>query len=317
MELRHLRYFAAVARERNFTRAADRLGVAQPPLSRQIRELEAEIGVILFDRASRPVRLTEAGRLFHDQASQILAGVDQLQHSMRRFAVADRRRFVIGFVGSVVYGVMPQLVRQFRAAAPHLDVDLVEMTTLEQVAALKEGRIDAALGRLRIDDGAVRRVVLLEEPLVAAVARGSSLAGKGDPVSLRDLAAETLVVYPNRPRPSYADQVLRIFRDQGLAPAHVHEVHELQTALGLVAAQGGIALVPQSVQRLRLDDVLFRPVLGEGVTSPIIMNCRSNDVSAETGIFDRLARAIYASVNANADIYPGCEVSRPDARRRP
>lgn len=296
MELRHLRYFTAVARERNFTRAAAALGVAQPPLSRQIRELEEDVGVVLFDRTARPVRLTEGGRLFHDQALQILAGVDQLREAMKRFASADRRRFVIGFVGSVVYGMMPRFIRQFRAAAPHLDVDLVEMTTLEQVAALREGRVDAAFGRLRSDDPAVRQVLLQQEPLVAAIAHGHPLAASDQAVSLADLVSETLIVYPNRPRPSYADQVLRIFRDSGLAPTNVHEVHEVQTALGLVAAQGGVTLVPTSVQHIRLDDVVFRAITSDGATSPIILNYRTSDTSAEITIVEDLARQIYTAV---------------------
>lgn len=295
MELRHLRYFTAVARERNFSRAADAVGIAQPPLSRQIRELEIELGVILVDRASRPIRLTEAGRLFHDQALHILAAAEQLRLSMQSFAAAKRRRFVIGFVGSIVYGMMPRLVRGFRVAAPHLDVDLIEMTTLEQVAALKDGRIDVALGRLQMDDPAVFGTVLLEEALVVAVAECDSLAQSTAPLALRDLTDTTLIVYPNRPRPSYADQVLQLFRNQSLCPAHVHEVRELQTALGLVAAQGGVAIVPRSVQRLRLGGMVYRSLEGTENVSPVIMRRRRNDLTPEGRIFEQLAREVYES----------------------
>ena len=129
------------------------------------------------------------------------------------------------------------------------------MTTLEQLAALKEGRIDAGFGRILFEDDAIRRHLLRNEPLVAAISGGHRLLAAPGALDLADLARETLIVYPKAPRPSYADQVLSIFRDRGLKPASVHEVRELQTALGLVAAETGICLVPISVTRLRRDNV--------------------------------------------------------------
>ena len=169
MELRHLRYFVAVAQERNFTRAAEKLNIAQPPLSRQIHDLEAELGIALLDRDSRPIRLTEAGRLFYEHATQVLERVNDLRTMMRRFRDAERPRFVIGFVASTIYAALPALIRRFRAATPGLDVSLVEMVSLDQIAALKEGRIDVGFGRIRFDDPAVRRDVLREERLVVAL----------------------------------------------------------------------------------------------------------------------------------------------------
>ena len=170
MDLRHIRYFAAVAAERHFTRAAERLGVAQPPLSRQIKELELELGVVLFDRDSRPIRLTEAGRIFHEQATRILSSTEQLRRSMQRLSASEKRRFVVGFVASIVYGMMPEVIRKFRAQSEGLEIQLLEMTTLEQVVALKDGRIDAGLGRIRIDDPAIQREVLQEEALMGRAA---------------------------------------------------------------------------------------------------------------------------------------------------
>jgi DNA-binding transcriptional LysR family regulator len=289
MELRHLRYYEAVAAERNFTRAAERLGVAQPPLSRQIRELETEMGVMLFDRASRPVRLTEAGRVFHEQAAQVLAGVEQLRRSMARLTTSGRRRFAIGIVGSIVSGAMPGMIRTFRTAAPHVEVQLLELTTLEQVAALKDGRIDIGLGRLHVDDSAIRREVLYDEPLVAAVAIDHPLATRGT-IALEDLTAETLIVYPNQPRPSYADHVLKLFRDRGLHSDHITEVREIQTALGLVAAQSGVAIVPASMQRIRRDDIVYLPIADPAAVSPIILSRREGDTTSENGLFEEICR---------------------------
>ena len=114
MELRHLRSFMAVAAEQNFTRAADRLGIAQPPLSRHIKELEQDLGVALFDRGSRPVRLTEAGRILHQQAAQILASIDQIPKTMQQYASAQQPRFVMGVVGSIMHGALAEMVRRSR-----------------------------------------------------------------------------------------------------------------------------------------------------------------------------------------------------------
>jgi DNA-binding transcriptional LysR family regulator len=297
VELRHIRYFEAVAAERNFTRAAERLGVAQPPLSRQIRELELELGVTLFDRESRPIRLTEAGRIFHEQATRILASTEQLRRSMQRLGQSGRRRFVIGFVASIVYGTMPEVVRNFRSQSAGLDIQLLEMTTLEQVAALKDGRIDVALGRIRIDDPAVHREILQEEPLVAAIGSADPLA-QANMISLADLMTRRLLVYPSQPRPSYADQVLTILRDHGLAHQDVEEVRDVQVALGLVASEAGLALVPSSMRHVQREDITYVPIADENVTSPVILSLRASDSSEEVRLFEQLARRSFAIQHA-------------------
>jgi len=294
MELRHLRYFLAVATERSFTRAAAGLGVAQPPLSRQIRDLEQEVGAELIDRNSRPLRLTDPGRLLFEQATQILAGVEQTKTLMRRYVAAERRRFVIGCVGSTIYGIVPAMIVRFRGTAANVDLGLLEMNTLEQITALKEGRIDIGIGRLRIEEEGIRRQVIKEEALIAALPAGHPLAQRDDPLPLSALATQTLIIYPRPIRPSYADQVLSIFRDQGLQPATIQEVQELQTALGLVAAQAGVCLVPASVQRLQRDDVVYRALTESYATSPIIISSRDTDISHEVELF----RSIGADLQA-------------------
>jgi len=278
IELRHLRYFLAVATERNFTRAAERLHMAQPPLSRQIQQLEEELGVSLFDRDSRPLALTTAGALFYDQAQQVVQRMDELKTMMKRFVAADRPRFVIGFVPSVMYARLPTVIRGFREAAPNVDLGLIEMTSLEQEAALKEGRIDAGFGRVRFEDPAVQREVLREERLAVALPLGHPLLAGERPAPLAALGDETLIVYPREPRPSFADQVLSLFHDQGLEPGRIQEVRELQTAVGLVAAGAGVCIVPASVQRLERGDVLYRDLV-EPATSPIILSHRRGDRS--------------------------------------
>lgn len=293
MELRHLRYFVAVARERNFTRAAEKLHIAQPPLSRQVQQLEDELGLVLIERGSRPLRLSEAGRLFYEQAVQVLERIDQMHAFVGQLHEANRDRFSIGFVGSTLYGKLPEVIRSYRAARPDVEISLLELTSLEQIAALKEGRIDVGFGRIPLDDPAVQRQLLRNEKLIAAVSSSHSLlAGQGS-LRLADLATDPLIVYPKAPRPSYADQVLALYRDRGLKPPALFEVRDVQTALGLVAACAGVCLVPASVERLRRDDVSYRPLDQEHAVSPIIMSCRKGDRSPEIALVVKLIRQIY------------------------
>ena len=276
MDLRQLRYFVMLAAERNFRRAADRLHMAQPPLSRQIQQLEAELGTELIDRQARPLRLTPMGRLFHEQATQVLSRVEDMRAMMARAMLSEKRRFVIGFVASTIYARLPALIRAFRSEAPDVELSLMEIGSLDQIEALKEGRIDVGFGRIRFEDPGVRRTVLRNEPLVAAVPAAHPLAQSSGPVSLSRLADEPQILYPRAPRPSYADQVLSIFHDAGLEPNITHEVRELQIAVGMVAAEEGICIVPESVRQSRTEDVRYLELV-EPATSPIIMSHRIGD----------------------------------------
>jgi DNA-binding transcriptional LysR family regulator len=204
----------------------------------------------------------------------------------------EKRRFVIGFVASTIYARLPPLIREFRAAAPDVDVTLVEVVSLDQIAALKEGRIDVGFGRIRFEDAAVRRTVLREEALAVALPVGHPLAESDVPLTFARLVQEPLILYPRLPRPSYADQVLDLFHDQGLEPTVAHEARELQIAIGLVAAGEGICIVPESVQKSRSDDVVFRE-LAEQAPSPIIMSHRLNDRSSELATMASIIARMY------------------------
>lgn len=292
MELRHLRYFVTVANEQSFTRAAERLHISQPPLSRQIQDLEEELGAPLFERGSRPLKLTEPGRFFYIHATRLLEQAAQAARATRRVARMERR-LVIGFVASTMYGALPRLVRLFRAALPQVEIALEEMPTLEQIEALKSGRIDVGFGRVRLDDASIKREVLREERLVVAIPAEHALAIPGQPIVLAALEHQDLLVYPRKPRPSYADQVLSLFRDQGLQPTAVHEVQELQTALGLVAAGMGICVVPAGVSRLRPDEVVYRTLGDPQAVSPIIMSTRLHDQNEDIVTLRALIDRIY------------------------
>ncbi|WP_176594503.1 LysR family transcriptional regulator [Sphingobium sp. EM0848] len=296
MDIRQLRYFLAVAAERNFSRAAERLNMAQPPLSRQIQQLEQEVGATLFDRDARPMALTGAGRLFYEHAVQVTRRLEELKDAMRSFVSANRPRFVVGFVPSVLYARLPDIIRNFRKTVPNVELSLVEMMSIEQIVALKEGRIDVGFGRLRFEDPAIEREVLREEELVAALPLGHRLLKGERPIDLTALSDEAVIVYPREPRPSYADQVLSLLRDHGVTPAAVHEVRELQTALGLVAAEVGICIVPSSVHAMGRRDLVFRE-LTERAVSPIIMSHRKDDNSPNLAAMAASVVAIYEEWN--------------------
>lgn len=294
MDMRQLRYFVAVARERNFSRAAEMLHIAQPPLSRQIQQLEERLGATLIDRSQRPLALTEAGRFFYEQASQMIARMDHVRDQTRRIAHAHDELFIIGCVGSTLYGGIPDLVRRMRLRWPHLHIEIREMISMEQIAALKEGRIDLGFGRVRLSDPDIERIVLREERLVVAFPKGHPKSLSAGPLALKDIEGEPLITYPSRPRPSFADQVLALYADLNVATGVVEEVREIQTALGLVAAAVGVCIIPAASQRQRPDDVCYRFLSDQEATSPIIMSYRRNDNSGRIDQIKMLIQEMYA-----------------------
>ncbi len=291
MDLRHLRYFVVVAEEGNITRAAERLHIAQPPLSRQIQQLEEELGVSLLVRGSRPLTLTEAGQFFYAHARQLLSQTRELEAMTRRIGTIERK-LSIGFVGSTLYGMLPKVIRRFRSEQSTTELTLHEMTSMEQISALKEGKIDVGFGRIRHEDPNVRRIVLREERLVAALPVGHALTER-PAISLLDLVDDMLIVFPKAPRPSFADQVLASFHDRGLEPKKVYEARELQVAIGLVAAGEGVAIVPASVQGLKREDVCYLPLQDHNMVSPIILSTRLLDESREIKLLIEMIIRIY------------------------
>lgn len=292
MDIRQLKYFVAVADARNFTRASELLHIAQPPLSRQIQLLEQELGVQLLLRNSRPLRLTEAGRAFYEQALQIIQRLEQLRSSTQQIGLHQQQTLSIGFVASTLYGGLPMLVRQLRQHYPELDIQLVELSSMQQIAALKSGRIDLGFGRIRSNDTAVTRTVLREERLVLALPPTSPMAADAQPIALKALHGHKLIVYPKEPRPSFADHILSLLRDQAIRPSEIQEVREIQTALGLVAAEAGLCLIPTSA-RLR-SDLHYRLIDDARATSPIILTHRINDNAWYIDVVQQLAAEMYA-----------------------
>ena len=278
MELRHLRYFIAVAEEKSFNKAAERLYISQPPLSRQIKQLEEEVGVVLIDREQRPLKLTEAGVFFYEHATQIVKTDNLLTMTMRKGTFDGS--LSIGFVASILYGTLPRVIARFRKVYPNIQIKLHELNSWQQTQALTSGKIDVGFGRLFFDDASVRRILLREESLVVAVPIDHHIMQqKRITIGIADLIDENLLLYPKAPRPSFIDYILGLFEDRNIEPTSFSEVSELHVALGLVAAGVGITIVPQSLEHLREKEVGYIPFEDGLLTSPVIMNVRHFDKS--------------------------------------
>ena len=278
MDLKQLRYFIAVAEAGSFTAAAEQLHITQPPLSRQIQLLEDRLQVTLIERSARPICLTQAGKLFYEQASQLLHRLQQIEEATTKLGQSEQSTLRIGFVASTLYGGLPILIRMFRDAYPQVKMHFSELTSLEQIQALKSGRIDMGIGRVRVYDAAISRVVLREEPLALAYSPHNEIAKTiSESVNIEVLHGQELIVYPSEPRPSFADQVLNELNDKRICPAEVLEVRSLQTALGLVAAGQGLCPIPQ-LAKVR-DDIQYATLTNTELTSPIIFSHRLNDSS--------------------------------------
>jgi DNA-binding transcriptional LysR family regulator len=265
VELRHLRYFLAVAEEGHVTRAAERLGIQQPPLSQQIRALERELDVQLFHRQPRGVELTDAGHALVADARAILALLDRAVATVRRTAQGKRGRIAIGFTSSAPFHpFVPRVIRAFREAYPGVSLTLEESGTVDLVQALRSQRIDAAFIRSPIVDTPelVVRPLLTEEMIVALPARhrlAVRTGGRGGtPLPLQSLAAETFILYRRPSGPGLYDAIISACRRAGFSPHIGQEAPLIVSTLNLVAAGLGVSIVPASLRRQQMDGVVYR-----------------------------------------------------------
>lgn len=263
MELRHLRYFITVAEELNFSRAADRLHIAQPPLSQQIRSLEAELGVKLFERGKRPLELTNAGQELLKEARLVFTQVEQAVRVAQRASRGEVGRLVVGFNSSATQSVLPEILRVFRER--FLDVELIlrELDSYHQLQSLHNNQIDCGFLHMQnINDSAINSMSVLKEPLVIALPENHPLATQAR-IPLTALAFESFVLPPHHMGQGFYSQVINLCQQAGFNPKVVQEARWLQTVLGLVAGGVGVALVPASMQNLQRTGVVYKPVLGE------------------------------------------------------
>ena len=264
VELRHLRYFVAVAELRHFGRAAARLHMAQPPLSQQVRQLEAELGVELLHRTTRRVDLTDAGAAFLQRARDVLAAVDAASAEAQRIGAGLEGRLVVGCVGSATYSLLPSLARTLREELPAVDFSFRgEMLVPDQAAALLAGEIDLALLRPPVDHPELVLTSLRRERLIVALPDGHRLAGRKR-LRVEDLRDEDFIVHPGHGRSVMSGLVLTLCREAGFEPRVRQEVGETSTLVTFVAAGLGVALVPEPVSALGVAGATYRPLVGGG-----------------------------------------------------
>ncbi|AJP56691.1 LysR family transcriptional regulator [Pandoraea vervacti] len=274
MDLRQFRYFVAVAEERHFGRAAQRLSMTQPPLSQQIRALEASLGAPLFVRTNRSVELTAVGRQLLPEVRRILADADALPALAQGLAHGEVGTLSLGFVSTADYGILPPLLREFGERYPRVRLQLFEATSDVQVEALMDGRIDAGLFIPPVPArfaNELSYLPIIREPLMLALpaARGDAMqtapgqrdavdVQPGAAVSLADFADEPLVIFPRRVAPAFYDIIMGCYGALGLTPRVGQEAIQMQTIVSLVSAGMGVALVPQSLCHLRRTGVTYR-----------------------------------------------------------
>jgi DNA-binding transcriptional LysR family regulator len=298
MDLRHLRYFVAVAEEEHITRAAERLGLQQPPLSQQIRSLERELDVQLFRRKPRGVELTEAGGALLDDARAILARVDQAVATARRTARGEQGRIAVGFTSSAPFHpFVGRVIRTFRHDHPRIALTLEEGNGGELLEALRTQKVDAAF--IRSQRAVAQELVrepMVEERMVVALPTGHPLArskrnGKDSGLPLRELAGETFIVFGQEIWPGLYEPILAACKAAGFTPNVDQRAPRVLSALNLVAAGIGICIVPTSLQRLHMDGLSFRPIMGRPqITAPLNLIFRRGEASAAVRRFIEQAR---------------------------
>jgi DNA-binding transcriptional LysR family regulator len=294
MELRHLRYFVAVAEELHFRRAATRLHISQPPLSQQIRALERELGVALLERNRRRVALTAAGAGFLEDARAILASVERAADRARAIARGSQGTLSIGFVGSAMFSpTLPNILREFRGAHPDVELVLRELPTTAQLAALVAGELDVGVIRGPVElaelDGQLELMTIQRERLVAAVPADHALAAQRR-VRPDELRGESFVILARREAPGLYAGLAAAMGDAGGLPEDVLEVAEMQTIISLVAGGFGVSLVPASVGRIDRSGVAFRPLGGPTPTIELAVAWRGGTGTPVRNEFLSVAR---------------------------
>jgi DNA-binding transcriptional LysR family regulator len=284
MELRHLRYFVGVAEALHFGQAAAKLQIAQPSLSHQIRQLEAELQTSLLRRTKRRVELTEAGRVFLEEARDILARSDRAAMIARRAGSGDVPRLRVGVGYCMDQTDIAAGVGVYNATHADVQVELRTMSVPRQIAALREGGLDVGFIRPPVSDPALRSDVIVREPLVVALPPTHRLARKSR-IALAALANEPFVLPPREVVPVFHDAVLRLCREAGFVPHAPHEADHLQMIIAMVAAGGGVALVPSGARKFTHHRVVYRPLQPAPDDLEISIAWRKDDNSPTVSAF--------------------------------
>ncbi|WP_420144143.1 LysR substrate-binding domain-containing protein [Sphingobium sp.] len=315
MQLRQLRYFLAVAEELNFTRAAERIGIAQPPLSQQISNLERELGAELFIRSNRSVALTEAGEALIPYAHRLLNDTDRAASVVGEIARGERGLIRIGAVYSAIYTLIPHVLRTFSLSRPHVKIQLAEMTIAQQIDALAAGSIDVGMLRGPIMEPHIETVSLFRESFVAALPADHRLAAQ-EVVPLEEIAMEPLIIISPSLSRLYGMRMLTALIERNYRFTIAQEVADMSTLLSLVGAGLGVSLVPASVQGIQIDAIVYRRIR-ETMPTTIFQLAYRDDVqthimpsfvtaatTAVAGRMDQLSGSLPADVAAEQAVSP-------------
>jgi LysR family transcriptional regulator, benzoate and cis,cis-muconate-responsive activator of ben and cat genes len=291
MDMRRLRYFVAVAEEANIGRAAQRLNISQPPLTRQIQQLEVEIGTPLFQRTRKGVRMTNAGQVLFEEARNLLVLATRARERTRLAGLGQSGRLDVGVFGSNILAI-PQLLQTFRQQFPDVEVVVHAMNKEKQLEALYDRRVTVGFNLLGLNLAGIGNEKVRAEPLVVAVGANDALSKRAS-IALADIADRPMVIFASGPRPNLMDMIFALCLDEGFQPTISQEVVDSVTAVALVAAGFGVSLVPATVSQLNLPGVVFRR-LNRSPPVTVDLNCiyRRDDTSLILHAFLETIRAM-------------------------
>jgi DNA-binding transcriptional LysR family regulator len=291
MELRHLRYFAAVVRANGYREASRQLHIAQPAISQTVAALEAELGIKLFARVRRAVRLTPEGEVFYGEAVRTLAQAEQAVETAKRAAKGEIGRLAIGFLGSATSTFLPELIRKYKSMYPGVKLSLYELTPVQQDAAFDQGTID--IGFTRTPSSERSRLLamrsLYSDPIIAALPRSRRVTARR--LTVADLAKESFILFHREGSPSLFDTITGLCNQAGFCPRIEHQPNMMQTVLSLVEAEQGVALVPACVQNLRSRGIQFYGLQPDDVRVDLVAVWKKHQLSVVLNTFLELLDA--------------------------
>jgi DNA-binding transcriptional LysR family regulator len=294
MDHRLMQSFVAVAEELHFGRAATRLHISQPPLTKQIQQLEQVMGVRLLERNKRKVELTAAGRIFLDEARTLLAQTGQAVERARRADRGETGRLAVGFIDAAIYSVVPDVVERFTARYPDVELSLTDLRIPQQVQLVAERQLDLGFVHPPITHDGLQIESILVEPLIVALPQTHRLAAEPD-IDLADLAPEALIQFPRSINPTLYDEIVDLCRSSGFSPRIVREATPKQTIIGLVSVGLGVSLLPACLQNLRRDGVVYRAIRGRTLSIDTSVIYRREQPSPVLAAFLEVMREVAES----------------------
>lgn len=295
MNLKQLNAFIHVANTGSMSQSAKDLGLSQPTLSRHIAQLEQLLGQALIDRYRRPMTLTPAGEFFYLHAQKSVGELNELIALTQNFGKSSNT-LTIGFVASILYGLLPEIISKLKSILPSLDIKLIEVSSNDQIHALKSGEIDVGFGRFLLPDDFVKQIFLRHEPLAVALPIQHRLANSSS-IPLRELIDETLILYHRKPMilgsGEHSDPLLHLFYERNPTPLHINKARDIQIALGLVSAGEGVTLVPKSLTTVRTEQIQYLPLSPDNITSPIYLNTLTNNTNPNLKTLLQATYAVY------------------------